>query len=148
MIPVALRGTTNDDLFHVADWYHTLSKLAGVDPADDWTDPETKLIHGIDGVDLWPSLMGTGKPEREFLPTSCRSILWDNSITVQGTSGARKMWKLILLERRANRFHMNGSQYLDTSLPCVNTTDGPPQPVGNDSSTNVPWCAPSCPWHL
>jgi hypothetical protein len=24
-------------LFHVADWYHTLSKLAGVDPTDDWT---------------------------------------------------------------------------------------------------------------
>ena len=139
LIPAALRGTTNDDLFHVADWYHTLSKLAGVDPADDWTDPETKLTHGIDGVDIWPSLMGTGKLERDFLPTTCRSILWDTSTAAQRTGSARKMWKLILLERRANRFHLNGSQYLDTSLPCVNTTDGPPEPVGNDSSTNVPW---------
>ena len=54
------------------------------------------------------------------------------------------MWKLIMLETRANRFYANGSQYPDTSLPCVNTTDSPPEPYGNDTSTNVPWGTERC----
>lgn len=36
LIPPALHGTTNDGLFHVADWYATLTRLAGVDATDDW----------------------------------------------------------------------------------------------------------------
>jgi hypothetical protein len=61
-------------------------------------------------------------------------------------AAGRKMWKLIMLETRANRFYANGSQYPDTSLPCVNTTDSPPEPYGlcNDSSTNVPWGTERC----
>ena len=124
LIPTALHGSVNDDLFHVTDWYHTLTKLAGIDPTDDWTDPETELVHPIDGVDIWPSLMGTGKPERVWLPTTCRSILWDVAAASEeeeepsdkttlaesagsagstgSAAGARKMWKLILLERQVH----------------------------------------------
>ena len=38
LIPPALRGTSNAQLMHIADWYATFSTLAGVDPADDWKD--------------------------------------------------------------------------------------------------------------
>ena len=69
--------------------------------------------HSIDGVDLWPSLStGTTLPPRQWLPTTENSILWDTT--------AGKMWKLITAEKRSNRFHQNGSQYMDTMLPCLN----------------------------
>ena len=41
LIPPARRGTVNDQLMHVSDWYVTFSSMAGVDPTDDWTDPDT-----------------------------------------------------------------------------------------------------------
>ena len=33
-IPPALRGTRNDGIISIADWYSTFCKLAGVDPTD------------------------------------------------------------------------------------------------------------------
>ena len=53
------------------------------------------------------SLKPAVRPEREYLPTTERSLLWDDPKT-------GKMWKLIALERRANRFHPNGSQVRKT----------------------------------
>ena len=64
------------------DWYRTLSLLAGVDPEDDWLDPATNITHGIDGVDIWPSLMspnGKLRPAREYLPTTERSLIFDDA---------------------------------------------------------------------
>lgn len=62
--------------------YPTFCALAGVDPADDWLDPATNLTHAIDGVNLWPYFEAgdTGKLAqlREYLPTTERSLLWDN----------------------------------------------------------------------
>ena len=65
---------------YVTDWFPTLSKLAGVDPADDWRDA-SGIVRGIDGVDLWPTLrdgdaVATSWIEREFLPTSERSLIY------------------------------------------------------------------------
>ena len=124
-------------------------QLAGVDPTDDWVDPDTKVTHGIDGVDIWPSLMSPGgktRPAREWLPTTERSLLWDDA-----KSG--HMWKLITLERRANRFHPNGSQYLDSDLPCLPNSSLPSgvPSVGPDDSSSKPWgsgcfiCSPEAP---
>ena len=68
LIPEARRGTTNNQLMHVSDWYVTFSHLAGVDPTDNWVDPDTQLVHNVDGVDLWPSIVsGTASPRT--LPT-------------------------------------------------------------------------------
>ena len=65
---------------YVTDWFPTLSKLAGVDPADDWRDA-SGIVRGIDGVDLWPTLrdgdaVATSWIEREFVPTSERSLIY------------------------------------------------------------------------
>eukprot|EP00040_Diaphanoeca_grandis_P035337 m.221881 g.221881 ORF g.221881 m.221881 type:complete len:651 (+) comp33356_c7_seq1:26-1978(+) len=122
LIPQHLRGTTNDALFYITDWYPTFSNLAGVDPTDNWTDPSTSMTHPIDGVDVWPSLMAGTTPStptvRQYLPTTERSLLWDD--------GLGHMWKLIVDEKQANRFYSNGSQYMDPSHPCLNNTDGSP----------------------
>lgn len=113
LIPANLRGTVNTALFYITDWYPTLSKLAGVDPADDWVDPVTNITHGIDGVDIWQSLMSgtSASTGRAYLPTTERSLLWDDD------NG--HMYKLITSEFLANRFTKNGSQYMDTDLPCL-----------------------------
>merc|ERR1719495_2579386 len=71
LIPTSLRGTINNQRFHIMDWYPTFSNLAGVDPADDspvaplpidpsdptkdiWGD---KAYPGIDGMDIWPYII-------------------------------------------------------------------------------------------
>ena len=47
LIPPARRGTTNNQLMHIADWYSTFSTLAGIDPSDHYLDPATKLEHNV-----------------------------------------------------------------------------------------------------
>lgn len=114
LVPTALRGTVNHALIYVTDWYPTLCKLAGVDPTDDWTDGNG-TVHPIDGVDVWDTLMsGTNDTGREFLPTTERSIIWYKP--------GNPMYKLIVNEVKANRFMENGTQYMDTMNPCINTT--------------------------
>ena len=79
LLPPRLRGTTNTQLMHVADWYPTLCALAGVDSSDNWFDPTTNTTHPIDGVNLWPALISGGITAlpRKWLPTTAMSILLD-----------------------------------------------------------------------
>merc|ERR1719199_848373 len=72
VIPPRVQGTSSSVVFSVADWYPTLCTLAGVDPRDDPPTPPDLLkldIYGIkswpgvDGVDIWPALMSTGKQD-------------------------------------------------------------------------------------
>ena len=96
---------------HIADWYVTFSSIAGVDPADDWTDPETKLVHPVDGINQWPSIV-SGETSPRTLPTTHKSLLVDD--------GKAHMWKLINgNETRADRFHANGSVYEDPFNQCL-----------------------------
>ena len=84
--------------------------MAGLDPSDKWTDPNTTLTHDIDGVNVWPAIsQGTGAATREWLPTTHKSILWDRTHLP-----GNHMWKLIQgNETQAMRFHANGSTYID-----------------------------------
>jgi hypothetical protein len=111
LLPKATRGTVNNQLMHVADWYVTFATLAGVDPSDKWTDPDTKLVHDIDGINQWPSIV-TGSTSSRTLPTTHKSLLVDD--------GKGHMWKLINgNETRADRFHANGSVYEDPFHECL-----------------------------
>ena len=71
-VPAALHGTNSSLLVHIADWYPTLCKLAGVDSSDsaplpplpaDPTDPAKDLYRNgtswpaVDGKDVWPALL-------------------------------------------------------------------------------------------
>ena len=59
-------------------------------------------VHPIDGVDIWPSLMTNVEPDRIWLPTTERSLIW--------TFNKDIMYKLIVDEKKTNRFEANGSQ--------------------------------------
>ena len=50
-----LKGTTNDRLIHVSDWYPTFATLAGVDPSDNAT--YGGVVRPIDGIDVWPLIV-------------------------------------------------------------------------------------------
>ena len=116
LIPAARHGSSTSQLMHISDWHVTFSTLAGVDPRDDWRDPATGITHPLDGVDVMPALLDAdgAAATREWLPTTHKSLLWDQS----ATSG--RMWKLIQgNETQAKRFHENGSTYNDPHNPCL-----------------------------
>ena len=66
--------------------YTTFSLLAGIDPTDKWTDPDTKFVHDVDGINQWPSII-SGKASPRTLPTTHKSLLVDD--------GKGHMYKLI-----------------------------------------------------
>jgi len=113
MIPATLRGTSNAELMHIADWYATMSYLAGVDASDNYVDVNG-TVHPIDGVNLWPVLVSGAKVDRNWLPTTPQSILH--------TDGQGHMWKLITLETQAVRFRENGTNYVDPFNKCLSAT--------------------------
>ena len=55
-LPENMRGKSTDGFIHIADWYTTFSKLAGVDPSD-----TGKGKFPVDGLDVWPILTGENK---------------------------------------------------------------------------------------
>ena len=55
-LPAAARGTVNEGIVHIADFYGTYAKLAGVDPTD-----KTAAAAGlppVDSLDVWPLISG------------------------------------------------------------------------------------------
>jgi arylsulfatase A-like enzyme len=57
LIPPKMIGKSVEGFIHVADWYPTFCKLAGVDPDDSGTGK-----FPVDGMDVWP--MVTGEREK------------------------------------------------------------------------------------
>ena len=51
-LPAAARGTTNDGIVHIADWYGTYATLAGVDPTD--AAAAAAGLPPVDSVNVWP----------------------------------------------------------------------------------------------
>ena len=52
-VPSTARGSSAEGYIHVCDWYHTLIKLAGGEPADDHPD---EGLPPTDALDVWPYL--------------------------------------------------------------------------------------------
>ena len=53
LIPDKMRGKSTQGFIHIADWYTTFCKLAGVDPSDSGTGK-----FPVDGMDIWPIITG------------------------------------------------------------------------------------------
>ena len=53
VLPDSMRGKTGEGFVHIADWYPTFCKMAGVDPSDSGPG---KLP--VDGLDVWPIISG------------------------------------------------------------------------------------------
>eukprot|EP00048_Salpingoeca_helianthica_P005368 m.87064 g.87064 ORF g.87064 m.87064 type:complete len:531 (-) comp13577_c0_seq2:23-1615(-) len=66
-LPDAVRGTTQNGIVHIADWYHTFCGLAGVDPTDHAA--ARAGLPPIDSLDVWPLLSGRNNtsPRTEIL---------------------------------------------------------------------------------
>ena len=64
LIPDKMRGKSTQGFIHIADWYPTFCKLAGVDPTD---SGEGKFP--VDGMDVWPLIIGetTGTGNKEIV---------------------------------------------------------------------------------
>ena len=52
-LPESMRGKTSEGFIHIADWYPTFCKMAGVDPSD---SGEGKFP--VDGLDVWRIISG------------------------------------------------------------------------------------------
>lgn len=148
LIPAKLRGTESNSLIHVSDWYPTLTKLAGVDPTDDWVD-STGVTRPIDGVDVWTALTAGGggtaaATGRQWLPTTDTSIIFD-----AGVGAARRMYKLYTSAHKADRFLPNGTTVPDTHNPCLPNAGAVRAPTDFPAEESVPTgctvCSPSSP---
>ena len=62
--PDKMRGQSSDGFIHIADWYPTFCKLAGVDGSD-----SGKGKFPVDGLDVWPIITGenTSTPHEEIV---------------------------------------------------------------------------------
>ena len=61
LLPKEVRGTSTDGFIHIADWYPTFCKMAGVDSDDSGTGK-----FPVDGLDVWPIVSGqTSKTDHE-----------------------------------------------------------------------------------
>ena len=58
MLPDEVKGTESEALLHVTDWLPTLVSLAG---------GRTTRNRPLDGLDIWPAILGTLHPRREML---------------------------------------------------------------------------------
>lgn len=91
-LPSHVRGTTHTGTFHIADWYPTLSALAGVDGSDDApvpplpvdeSNPDQDIYQGnlswpsVDGLNIWDELIGHGSTGRKFLWLAADAIIMD-----------------------------------------------------------------------
>jgi arylsulfatase A-like enzyme len=55
-LPAGVRGSVNEGIMHIADWYATFAALAGVDPTD--AKAAAAGLPAIDSINQWPFLSG------------------------------------------------------------------------------------------
>lgn len=119
-------GRVSSVVSHVADWYSTLSYLAGVDPTDDSVG-----VQPVSSVNLWPSIA---------FPTSCPEARWELQLSTQALL-ARKggeddpAWYKLISGMTSFDMHM-GPEYPNASCPIG---------IGGNRSS---WFPPDCrPWN-
>lgn len=85
-LPATLRGTVQNGMIHIADWYSTFSHLAGVDPTD--SRAATSGLPPIDSINMWPFLSGAvGASPRTFIPIGPQCLVQgDYKLISQKTS--------------------------------------------------------------
>ena len=141
-LPKHVRGTsTGNKLIHISDWYPTFCSLAGIVDCTDrkYFAGDGGAMHDIDGVNVWPLLMGDNNNQlRKLTPTSEVSLI--------DVSEPSKWWKLVTLAGQSNYYDEN-----QTIIPgndhCLDSCQpDPPQPGRTDPIvTGCPVCNASTP---
>jgi len=92
LLPQAVRGTKQEGLIGIWDWYATFCALAGVDPTD--VSAKAVGLPPIDSINMWPLISGATKvgPRHEILigdmvagKTNVQGIIEDNYKLLVGT---------------------------------------------------------------
>jgi len=81
-LPKAVRGTEQGEPVHVADWYGTFCKMAGVDQHD--APAVASGLPDVDSVDVWPLISGQTKvsPRSELVVNENALIQGDYKLLV------------------------------------------------------------------
>ena len=96
-----MRGTKLDRMIHIADWYGTLCRIAGVDPFDVWAHESG--LPPVDSFDVWPLVSGLNA-------TSPRdSILVNEKLLIY------KNWKYVAPNATMIESARGGPQYPNAS---------------------------------
>jgi len=142
-LPQQLRGTSSGDkLVHVADWYATISVLAGADPTNSVEiDGE---VRPVDSVNVWPMLTEANLTHpRPITPTSEAGII---NVVTDGVTGETKWFKLVTLAGQSVYYSQDANQ-TDGSDTCLAARQpDPPQPGRTDPIVNgCPVCNATSP---
>ena len=75
LLPDNMRGKTTEGFIHIADWYTTFCKRAGVDPSDSGPGK-----FPVDGLDVWPILTGenSSTPHHQLVDSPYRMVQTHN----------------------------------------------------------------------
>jgi arylsulfatase I/J len=95
-IPPALRGTVEEGLIAIEDWYTTFCALAGVDPTD--SEAAAAGLPPVEGLDMSGLLTGSNRtsPRMELIIGSSNGkSIQEGNTTVQGVTRADG-WKLLI----------------------------------------------------
>lgn len=78
-VPPAMRGTTSEEIMHVADWWRTLAELVGVDPKDGIVETYRNQSASVplpDSVNVWAAISTPGgKSGRTEVPVSVNTLI-------------------------------------------------------------------------
>ena len=110
-----MRGKFTQGFIHIADWYTTFCKLAGVDPSD---SDEGKFP--VDGMDVWPIITG------ESNKTLHDEIILGFNFTYSGRSNEGAIiagnYKLIFGHQK---FQCDSIMWSPLDYPCSKGPEGP-----------------------
>ena len=114
LLPESRRGQSTDGFIHIADWYTTFCKLAGVDHDDSGTGK-----FPVDGLDVWPII--TGEDEKTPHDEIVLGYNFDNSHPAQGAI-IMGDYKLVVGQQG---FGCDSLMWSPLDYPCSKTSDGP-----------------------
>ena len=117
VLPDSVRGKTSEAFMHIADWYPTFCKMAGVDPSDSGPGK-----FPVDGLDVWPIISGENDTtQHEEIVLGYNFTLTRQSDSVGAIIVGE--YKLIV-GRQANRFGCDTLMFTPVDYPCSNGTNG------------------------
>ena len=140
-----MRGKVSKAFIHISDWYPTLCKLSGRTSSmcsDKQYFSKDGLIHDIDGVDVWPMLVGLNTTQpREVTPIT------ETSLIDVGNSTSSRWWKIITLAGQSVYYNPNTAKTTNGTDRCLETRQpDPPQPGRTDPLVSgCPVCNSSAP---
>ena len=114
LIPDKMRGKSTQGFIHIADWYTTFCKLAGVDPSD---SGDGKFP--VDGMDVWPII--TGESDKTPHDEIVLGYNFNNSHPMQGALISGN-YKLIV---GLQDYGCDSLMWSPLDYPCTQGENGP-----------------------